>query len=257
MIPPARAGRKGSAGEALPPGPRLADRSDRLDRFPWKKALYMRSMGKFPGKSVRSVRSVRRQGPPLPAPGGLEASPPPPDLLATGFQGGGRDGARLRGERHLARRGWSPLIRWPQRGGKRGMRPGAWGDAKGGRAGANMRQDPHPPEEDIPIPPWGIQDPPGGDPRRTVMYTRDQRRFLRGDTLSPPLNKGSPRAFSRARPRSGFETFVASGASGGGGAVAAHPAARHLPRRAQDPAGGAQPDPTEAKENNVPLIGRP
>jgi hypothetical protein len=40
-------------------------------------------------------------------------------------------------------------------------------------------------------------------------------------------------------------------------AVAANPGLPHLPRRAQDPARRAQPDPAEAKEKNVPLIGRP
>jgi hypothetical protein len=40
-------------------------------------------------------------------------------------------------------------------------------------------------------------------------------------------------------------------------AVTAHPSPRHLPRWAQDPAGGTQPDPAKTKENNVPLIGRP
>jgi hypothetical protein len=40
-------------------------------------------------------------------------------------------------------------------------------------------------------------------------------------------------------------------------AVTAHPRLPHLPRRAQDPARCAQPDPAEAKEKNVPLIGRP
>jgi hypothetical protein len=212
----------------------------------------MRAMGEFPRKSVQSVRSVRRQVP-APCPGGLEASEPPPVACwPQGSRGGSGGFAAPRGAPPGAD-GLDPAHLVATERGEEGGQRGEGGCARAqGRCqrGADWSKY----AARSPSPGGGHLHPPLGDPGsprggfgRYSTCTRAQRRFLRGDAASPHADKGSPRLFSR----------VARGFQGSGGAVAAHPGPSYLPRRAQDPARGAQPDPAEAKENNVPLIGRP
>jgi hypothetical protein len=215
MIPPPRAGRKRRGRGPPPEAPRRADRSDRLDRFPWKKALYMRSMGKFPWKSVRSVRSVRQ--PPDPGPGGWRL-PALPDLLASGVGGAPRGSARRegrrrgrlgrpqpvateRGKRARRARTWRPRPAQTQRGWRAlthtethpppgGHHPGRGDD---GSPIKNRRSKACTIRRSSGSPGWGYPHPPLGDPASprggSAAYgicTRARGRFSRGGCAIPP-----------------------------------------------------------------------